>query len=42
MTMTKVTVTFDIPNPDDASAVVMAIEDNLPDDAENLEWDATE
>jgi hypothetical protein len=38
--MTKVTVTFDVPGPDDASLVVMAIEDNLPDDAENFEWDA--
>lgn len=40
--MSKVTVTFDVPDENAVSAAVMAIEDNLPDDADNFEWDATE
>jgi hypothetical protein len=40
--MTKVTVTFDVPDPEAVGAALMSIEDALPDDADNLEWDTDE
>jgi hypothetical protein len=37
--MTRVRVEFDVPDPEDVSGVVAAIEDNLPDEATGFEWD---
>ena len=37
--MAKVTVSFTLPDEDEASAAVMAIENSLPENAEDFEWD---
>lgn len=37
---TRVTVTFRVPNGDEATAAVMTIEDALPDYVDDFEWDA--
>lgn len=41
--MSKVTITFTLPDDGDNDPVapaVMAIEESLPEDADNFEWDA--
>jgi hypothetical protein len=40
-TMSRVTIHFDVPDGDESMAA-MAVEDALPDTAENFEWDAEE
>jgi hypothetical protein len=40
--MTKVTVTFDVPDEDAVTGAVIAVEDALGDNVANFEWDADE